>query len=72
MVSCLGELLDFFGEEVLEGGLVWEVELVLGDEEVFVHAAEGVLGEGFLMVGAEEDADGWVIACLHLVGAIPV
>jgi len=39
-----------------------EGNFVAGDEEIFVHAAEGVFDEGLVFVGAEEKADGWIVS----------
>ncbi len=48
-----------FGDEFGFGGEVGEV---FGGEELFVFAQYGVFGNGGVGFGAEQDADGWVVA----------
>ena len=45
--------------------------MVFGDEELAVHAVGGVLDQQFVLVAAEDDADGRVVAFdVFLVGEV--
>ena len=45
--------------------------MVLGNEELIVDAGEGVFDEGVVLLCAEQDADGWVVAFYHHILPIP-
>lgn len=59
-------------DEALDVLLGRQLELVLGDKQAVVHARQGVLDEGMVLSGAEEQANGRVVADRPLVSAIPV
>jgi hypothetical protein len=68
---CLeSEAFGFGPEEGFELGFVREFEAVGGDEEPLVHVAEGVFGEGVVLVRAQEKPYGRAVALAHLVFAV--
>lgn len=72
VVCPLGQLLVQPGlDEGSHLGLVRQRELVLRDEELAAHSGESVLHQGVVLLGAEEDADRWVVSGGHLVLAEP-
>lgn len=66
------EFVEFVVEEAGEDGFVGEVELVFADEKVFVHSGGGVLDEGVVLFGDEEEADGRVVVLAGDFGAVVV
>ena len=63
--------LDFLLQEALDVLFAGQFELVLGDEELVVHAGQGVFDEGVVFLRAEQKADGRVVAVGHHVLAVP-
>ena len=52
-------------EELFEFLLGGELDEVAGDEKVVFEAAGGVFYFGFIVMGAEDDADGGLVVGLH-------
>jgi hypothetical protein len=48
------------------------LEEVFPDEEILVHAGRGIFDEGFILIGNEEDSDGWVVQVFADFGAVVV
>jgi hypothetical protein len=47
-----------------------QFKLVLGHKKPVVHPRQGILNEGVVLPGAQQDADGWLIALDDFMGAI--
>ena len=63
----MADLLSELFEECFHGGFVRHFHGVAGDEELIGDVSEGELDKGFVLAGAEEDADGWLVAGCHFV-----
>ena len=60
-------LLYFVMQELFEGSLVWQLEHVGGDEQVVIHTCDGIFHHLLTLAGAEQDANGRIVAFVHLV-----
>ena len=47
-----------FGDEC---GFSGDDGAVFGGEELFAAFEDGVLHDGFVLIGAEDEADGWIV-----------
>ena len=63
----MADLLSDLFEECFHGGFVRHFHGVAGDEDLVGDISECELDEGFVFAGAEEDADGWLVAGGHFV-----
>lgn len=69
-VKSKSEAPGFGAKEILELGFVRQFEAVRRNEEPFVHASEGIFGEGVVFVGTEEQAYGRAVVLAHLMLAV--
>jgi hypothetical protein len=58
-------------QKALDLFLFGQFELVLGDEQIIVHAGDGVLHQGVVLLRAEQDADRRVVVVGHHVFPVP-
>ena len=57
----------FIQQKLFERTLIWQLEHIGGDKKLVVHASEGVFYHLLALAGAEQDADGRVVAIMHLI-----
>lgn len=58
------------GDEAFHVLFPGQLDDVAGDEDFVAQVTKGELDEGVVLAGAEEDADGWLIAGGHLVSFV--
>jgi len=62
---------DVFFQEPLHVFFARQLKLVLGNEQAVVHAGQGVLDQGMVLLRTQQDADREIVAVGHHVLAIP-
>jgi hypothetical protein len=62
---------DLLCHESLYFLFLWQFELIFGDKELVVHAGKGILYQGIIFPGTEQDSYGRIVAFGHFVLFIP-
>jgi len=69
--SIIPDLLHLLFEETLHLNLLWQLDLVLGNEESVIHSRQGVLHKSMFLLSTEENANRKIVSIAHHVLVIP-